>query len=513
MLSPAPHFSSRWLVPLERTIDAMLDPRRCERAVILVLLGYMAVWALFAIVSKSAQAVHSDTAEIVVLSRALDWGSPKHPTLLPAIAGAWFAIFPLTDAFAHLLAVSTAALALYVCWHVSGLWLDREKRVAALFLLMLVPSYNFASLKFDHNTTQALFWAAAIYAFVRAFWSRDWLWSVLSGIAGAAAIMAKYWGAVLVAGLGIAALLDRRRAAYFGSRAPWIGMLVGAALLVPHVQWLVQNEFVSVTHATRFVTTTSDVAGAIVKFIASPFAYVVLAVIAMALVVRPPRTALTDVALPAEDDRRLAISMFAAPFAVAILGAIAFELILSSLFAASMLTLLPVILLSSPNVVVTRHVTIGLAAAAFAFALGALILSPIVALVTLRESGRYETEHMHRLATEAERAWRETSDRPLRLVAGPYAYANVLAFYLADRPLSLSIYPRRTTALIVDPGIAREGFLVICPAEDEPCSAALMPYAPGGRPVVDREIVSTPTLWGVAGRTRHFVIRTVAPAL
>ena len=54
---------SRRLRPFERLLAALCEPSRRERTALLVLLGYLAVWTLYAVVAKSSQDVHYDMAE------------------------------------------------------------------------------------------------------------------------------------------------------------------------------------------------------------------------------------------------------------------------------------------------------------------------------------------------------------------------------------------------------------------------------------------------------------------
>jgi hypothetical protein len=46
-------------------------------------------------------------------------------------------------------------------------------------------------------------------------------------------MLGKYWSVVLVGALGLAALVDPRRAAFFRSPAPWIMAAVGFVVLAP----------------------------------------------------------------------------------------------------------------------------------------------------------------------------------------------------------------------------------------------------------------------------------------
>ena len=66
---------------IERLFDALVDPARRERTMVVVLAGYFAVWSLYAAIAKSSQDIHTDMGEFVAWSREAGLGTPKHPPL------------------------------------------------------------------------------------------------------------------------------------------------------------------------------------------------------------------------------------------------------------------------------------------------------------------------------------------------------------------------------------------------------------------------------------------------
>src|SRR5262249_1623098 len=85
---------SRSLALASRMLDALTDPARRDRTAAVVLLGYVALWTLYAAIAKGSQDIHVDMSEQFVLSRELAWGYPKHPPLPMGIVRAWFAVVP-----------------------------------------------------------------------------------------------------------------------------------------------------------------------------------------------------------------------------------------------------------------------------------------------------------------------------------------------------------------------------------------------------------------------------------
>src|SRR5262249_29278190 len=205
---------------LDRRIEALADPARRERAVVAVLAAYCALWALYGVIAKGSQDIHFDMGEMVAWSRETVWGTPKHPPFGAWLVRAWFSVFPLADWAYYMFAMVVATAALWIAWKISERYLDADKRIAGLALLTLVPFFNFHALKFNANTVMLPLWAATTAFFLLSFETRSVAFAALAGLAAAAAMLGKYWSIVLLAGLGIAALADPRRAKYFGSPAP-----------------------------------------------------------------------------------------------------------------------------------------------------------------------------------------------------------------------------------------------------------------------------------------------------
>src|SRR5213080_5040990 len=111
-----PSLRPRVSTALDRLIGALTDPKRCERAVLIVLAAYCAVWSLYGALAKGSQDIHFDMGEMVAWSRDAGIGTPKHPPLASWLVGAWFKIFPQQDWAYYLFAMVLATFALWVAW-------------------------------------------------------------------------------------------------------------------------------------------------------------------------------------------------------------------------------------------------------------------------------------------------------------------------------------------------------------------------------------------------------------
>lgn len=467
----------------ERLRAALVDPVRAERTVLWLLAAYVVVWAAYATMSKWPQGLHPDMTETVAWSRDLSLGYLKHPPLAAWLVAAWFAVFPVAEWSYYLLAALMPAIALWLIWRLSADYLDLEKRVAGLLLMMLVPFFNFHALKYNVNTVLVPLWAATTFAFLRAYLTRSPLWAALAGIAAAGAMLGKYWSVFLLAGLAIAALIDKRRMAYFRSPAPWITIAVGALALAPHLVWLVQHDFAPFTYATAVhgekpLTATLV---SILGYLGGSLGYVAIPLIVAAVMTRAKPQVFADIAWPAEPVRRLAALAFWLPFLLPALGAVAGRSEITSLWSMPAFTLLPVLLLSSDHVLVRAIDTRRLLIAAVAVPLVLLLASPVIAMIAQRNGPLPASAQAPLLARQVEQAWHQMTPEPLRFVGGEADLAYGVATYAADRPRALTDMPPPNAV-----ELARGGAVYVCFAEDQGCRLAAAKRAvdiPGSRTV------------------------------
>jgi Dolichyl-phosphate-mannose-protein mannosyltransferase len=497
---------------LNRLLDALCDPRRSAGAIAITLLAYCALWTLYATISRSSQDIHFDMGEMVAWSRELALGTPKHPPLPIWLAALWFAVFPLQEWAFYLLSMATATIALWVAWMIAGRYVDGEKRVAGLALLTLVPFFNFLAIKYNANAAMTATWALSTWFFLRSYESRSAGWAALAGLAAAAAMLAKYWAVILLIGLGIAALADPRRARYFRSAAPYVTVAVGAAALAPHLWWLYDHSFAAFGYALEsHPATLLEALRSGIVYVASAAGYVAIPVLMAIAVARPSRAAVADTLWPADPSRRTVVVAFALPLLLPMLAAMIAREDVIPIWTISTMTLLPVVLLSSPAVTLPRAGTIRILAIAIALPIVCLIAAPFVALAIHLRGVENHGTHYRLVAQDVEKLWHETTGRPLRLVGGT---ANLLygsVFYFADRPSDYEIASPQLTPWVDDARIARDGIALYCPAADGPCMKALDAWTARSPAAKRTEIEVSRSFLGSADKAERYVVLIIPP--
>jgi 4-amino-4-deoxy-L-arabinose transferase-like glycosyltransferase len=497
------------LQPAERLLDVLTDPARRERAAAWLLIAYCAVWSLYGALAKGSQDIHFDMGEMVAWSREAGIGTPKHPPFAAWLVRVWFSLFPLADWSYYLFAMVLASFALWVAWRVSEPYLDGEKRVAGLLLLTFIPFFNFHALKYNANTVLIPLWAVTTWCFLRSFETRSPIWAACAGLAAACAMLGKYWSVFLLAGLAVAAIADPRRAGYFRSAAPWITIAVGGVALAPHVAWIVASDFAPFAYAvTAHPATRESAVMSAIGFELGVVAYMAASIALALIATRPTLSALADTFRPAEPARRLVLIAFLAPLLLPALAAVVAKVEIVSLWQMGAMTLLPVVLLASPLVTLSRAAAVRLLALALAFPVLMTIAAPWIAIVIHREGVPNYATHYRLVADAVDLFWRATTDKPLRFVGSYTNLVNGVSFYLPSRPATLEINEPAVTPWADAASVARAGVALVCPEVETTCMDNLNAR---GRGLPRHAVTLSRRHFGVADPPVRYVIVIVPP--
>ena len=336
-------------------------------------------------------------------------------------------------------------------------------------------------------------------------------WGIALGLAAAAAMLTKYWSMFLLAAILLALIFDRRRDAYLRSPAPWLGALVFLCLTLPHLFWLIENNFPPLNWLGERRTAASllDFVRSLSEYSFGTLGYAAPAIVLVALIVRPSGEAVRDSWFVMAPSRQPATLLFWTPLLLPILVAILKHTNLLSVWNEPSVALLPVMMLASPLIKVSRQAAVRIAACAVGYTLLALMASPVVALVLLEHGVENDAAYAKLLAAAVERQWRETTDKPLAVVGGRFLVVNPVAFYLRDKPTTYSDFydylsPWASARVI-------HGVAIVCVPNDDFCNGVLnrqlTAYPNGQR----GEVTLTPHWLGFAGAPKRFVIATVPP--
>ena len=246
-------------------------------------------------------------------------------------------------------------------------------------------------------------------------------------------------------------------------------------------------------------------------FLLGTVAYAAVPIVLLVLLVRPNRVIVADLIWPTSIERRLPVCVFWAPLAVASLLPLAFGVSINSLWAMPMLTLLSVVLLSSPRIKLTRHALEGIVSLAMVFPAIMVVAAPGIALAIHGRGLQNHSQHYRLLAQTVEEFWHDVINQPLRLVASDTGLANGIAFYAQDRPSTLDLFVPGETPWTDDSRIAREGVVLICPVNETACLGATNALAERIPKRQRLEIEVARSFLGIKGLSERYLIEAILP--
>src|SRR5215813_10048625 len=207
------------------------------------------IWTRILIELKDAQDIHMDVAEAFAWGQKFQFGYGKHPPLAGWVAGLWFDLFPVQDWATYALAMTVLGIGLVVSWFIAIRVVDRRRAFVVEVMLALYPIFNFKGFKYNPDLLQLVTLPLVVLAYLNAFEKRSWLSGVLLGLAGALALMTKYWVLTMIGAIGLAALIHPDRLKFLRAPAPWVGIATMFVVMIPHLIWLKEVDFLPLTYA------------------------------------------------------------------------------------------------------------------------------------------------------------------------------------------------------------------------------------------------------------------------
>jgi 4-amino-4-deoxy-L-arabinose transferase-like glycosyltransferase len=189
-----------------------------------------------------------DLIEGLLYGREWQLGYDKLPPLPWWMLEATYRVFG-PDLFFYALAQLVIIATFAVIWAMSRQLVGPVGALIAVLIIDGLHYYSFTSPKFNHDVIQLPFWAlacSAYWAALRRGHLRHWL---LLGFAIGMAAWAKYFVIVLAAPLVLFALFDRDARKVLVTPGPYIAAAVAAAVIFPHLVWLVQHDFLPFAYA------------------------------------------------------------------------------------------------------------------------------------------------------------------------------------------------------------------------------------------------------------------------
>ena len=138
-------------------------------------------------------------------------------------------------------------------WQLSKQFLSPALALLAVLPLEGVQYYNFHALDFNDNVLELSFWALIVWFFYRAInpvsVEQDTRAYFLWGLCSAVGMMVKYYTIVLIIPLLLVTLYCQEYRHCWRTPAFYGAGVLALGLMMPHIVWLVQHDFITITYA------------------------------------------------------------------------------------------------------------------------------------------------------------------------------------------------------------------------------------------------------------------------
>jgi 4-amino-4-deoxy-L-arabinose transferase-like glycosyltransferase len=212
--------------------------------------AHLIFWTL--IPSLTNQNLPLDTIEALAWGSNLDWGFNKHPPMSAFFPEVFFQIFGSQDWAYYLLSQIFVLIAFYYVFKFSKEFFNND--LLALISVLLIEAiyfYNFTTPEFNVNICQLPFWSLTVYFSWKIFTSKEIKFTdcFFVGLFAAFGFLSKYLFVYLLISIDLffIYLIFIKSERKFDFKY-LITLEVFLIVLVPHLIWLNNNEFITITY-------------------------------------------------------------------------------------------------------------------------------------------------------------------------------------------------------------------------------------------------------------------------
>tara|TARA_B100000963_G_scaffold29520_1_gene21919 strand:+ start:2843 stop:4165 length:1323 start_codon:yes stop_codon:yes gene_type:complete len=216
-------------------------------------LSHLIIWTL--VPSLTNKNLPLDTIEALAWGSNIDWGFNKHPPLSAFFSEFFFQIFGPQDWAFYLLSQIFVLIAFYYVFKLAYKFLENIKlSLISVLLLESIYFYNFTTPEFNVNICQLPFWSLVVYYSWKIYDSKEikLIDCFLVGFFAALGFLSKYLFFYLLLSISLFFiwLIFFKKDKKFDFKYVII-IEVFIVLLVPHLIWLFNNNFITVLYGIK----------------------------------------------------------------------------------------------------------------------------------------------------------------------------------------------------------------------------------------------------------------------
>ena len=238
-------------------VDRRIDLKSGGKLLLLGLATLLLGWR-FWVVPQLGITLYVDEAQYWTWAQQLDWGYFSKPPGIAALIWLSTALFGDGLLGVKALAMLCYPLAAAACWAIARHLYDERTAFWSALAVLTLPMFGWLGLFVSTDALLTLFWALALWAYLRAVDSDAWADWLLLGVVCGLGLLSKY---TMLAWLGAAFLhllaFHRQRLL---STKPWLAAGLAVLILAPNIYWNFAHDFPTLKH-TADITLNKKAAG------------------------------------------------------------------------------------------------------------------------------------------------------------------------------------------------------------------------------------------------------------
>ena len=216
-------------------------------------LSHLIIWVF--VPSLTNKNLPLDTIEALAWGSNLDWGFNKHPPMSAFFSEVFFQIFGSQDWVFYLLSQIFVLIAFYYVFKLSNEILQNIKLgLISVLLLESIYFYNFTTPEFNVNVCQLPFWSLLVYYSWKIYETKEikFVDCFLIGLFAALGFLSKYLFIYILLSVDLLFiwLIFIKKIKKFDFKY-LISFEVFIVLLVPHLIWLFENDFITILYGLQ----------------------------------------------------------------------------------------------------------------------------------------------------------------------------------------------------------------------------------------------------------------------
>ena len=228
----------------------LLNKNNINKFFYVLLTAHLFLWTL--IPSLTNNNLPLDTIEALAWGSNLEWGFNKHPPMSAFFPEVFFQIFGSQDWIYYLLSQIFVVISFYYVFKFSKEFFNSDLLgIISVLLIEAIYFYNFTTPEFNVNVCQLPFWSLTVYFSWKIYTSKEIKFTdcFLVGLFAAFGFLSKYLFVYLLASIDLLFiyLIFIKKDRKFDFKY-LITLEVFLIVLVPHLIWLNNNDFITITY-------------------------------------------------------------------------------------------------------------------------------------------------------------------------------------------------------------------------------------------------------------------------